>query len=231
MTVRGALIGAVITAFISWNTGRYSRIGTFLKRWRFMRSFVDRKEKPLSFPITNYHHPLLGTVANNFYCYSGEPGIGKSVHFQNLISLESAVRPALYVTFKSIGRENNLERDIGEQLGYGEDEGSMFTEIIRAVKKIHDINVSPRRFQLNCILTALSLAGLQVLLWRSEVAEVARLIVASAGVFGQLYLVHFWGPFLRQSIRRSAPVVIFDDLNKIEQLGMLAEVVRFLRLV
>lgn len=108
MTVKGALIGAVITAFISWNTGRYSRIGTFLKRWRFMRSFVRVKEKPLSFPITNYHHPLLDTVANNFYCYSGEPGIGKSIHFQDLISQESIKRPALYVSFKSMGRENNF---------------------------------------------------------------------------------------------------------------------------
>lgn len=46
-----------------------------------MRSFVEQKEKLLSFPITNYHHPLLDIVANNFYCYSGEPGIGKSIHF------------------------------------------------------------------------------------------------------------------------------------------------------
>lgn len=108
MTVKGALIGAVLTAFISWNTGRYSKIGTFRKRWRFLRWFVGEKDQPFSFPITNYHHPLLETVANNFYCYSGEPGIGKSYHFQLVIAQESLRRPALYVSFKTIGRENNF---------------------------------------------------------------------------------------------------------------------------
>lgn len=39
------------------------------------------------------------------------------------------------------------------------------------------------------------------------------------------------GPFIRQSMRGTAPVIVFDDLNKIEQLGMLAEIVRFLKLV
>jgi hypothetical protein len=32
-------------------------------------------------------------------------------------------------------------------------------------------------------------------------------------------------------MRGTAPVIVFDDLNKIEQLGMLAEIVRFLKLV
>lgn len=32
-------------------------------------------------------------------------------------------------------------------------------------------------------------------------------------------------------MRGAAPVIVFDDLNKIEQLGMLAEIVRFLKLV
>lgn len=86
MTVKGALIGSAITAFISWNSGRYSRIGTFLKRWRFIRFFVSPKQHFGSFLITNYHRPLLNTVANNFYCYSGEPGIGKSYHFQLLVA-------------------------------------------------------------------------------------------------------------------------------------------------
>lgn len=167
MTVKGALIGAVITAFISWNTGRYSRIGTFIKRWRFLRFFAGEKDRPHSFPITNYHHPLLDTVANNFYCYSGEPGIGKSFHFQLMMAKESTARPSLYVSFKTIGRENNFERDISEQLNYGDYESNMLSEIIRAIKKLHQINLNPRMFQMRCLLINLSLGGLHYLLWKT----------------------------------------------------------------
>jgi stalled ribosome rescue protein Dom34 len=39
------------------------------------------------------------------------------------------------------------------------------------------------------------------------------------------------GPILKQSMRKTIPVIVFDDLNKIEQMNMLAEIVRFLKLV
>ncbi len=107
----------------------------------------------------------------------------------------------------------------------------MLSEIIGAVKKIHSINIHPRRFQFRCLLTNFALAGAHLLLWRTELSEIAKIALSSVGVVGQLYLLHFMGPFINQSLRGSSPVVVFDDLNKIEQLGMLAEIVRFLRLV
>lgn len=110
MTVKGALIGAAITTFISWNSGRYNRLGLLLKRWKLVRYFVAPKPSPnnFMFEITKYHNPFLNTVANNFYCYSGEPGIGKSFHFQHMIAKESFVRPSLYISFKTVGRESNF---------------------------------------------------------------------------------------------------------------------------
>jgi len=104
MTFKGGLIGAAITALISWNSGRYNRLGYFFRRCKFIRFFVDKKPQATSSSITNYHHPPLHTVANNFYCYSGEPGIGKSFHFRELAAKESIMRPSLYIAFKTVGR-------------------------------------------------------------------------------------------------------------------------------
>jgi hypothetical protein len=44
MTIRGGLIGAAITAFLSWNTGKYNRIGLAIKRAKFIRSFISIKK-------------------------------------------------------------------------------------------------------------------------------------------------------------------------------------------
>jgi len=43
--------------------------------------------------------------------------------------------------------------------------------------------------------------------------------------------MYFMQPFLIQSFRRSVPLIVMDDLNKIEQMNMLSEVVRFLKLI
>ncbi len=86
LTIRGGLIGVAITAFLSWNTGRYNKIGLALRRAAFVRHFITLK-KISGLPImTQYDEPQLNSVASNFFCYSGEPGIGKSYHFQNLVA-------------------------------------------------------------------------------------------------------------------------------------------------
>lgn len=38
-------------------------------------------------------------------------------------------------------------------------------------------------------------------------------------------------PLLNQAHRRTVPVIVFDDMNKIEHLNMLPEIVRFLKLI
>lgn len=43
MYYRGGLIGAAITAFASWNTGRYNRIGHYIRRWKLIRHLVSIK--------------------------------------------------------------------------------------------------------------------------------------------------------------------------------------------
>lgn len=98
--------------------------------------------------VTNYYTPVLDTVMNNFFCFSGEAGIGKSYHFQNMSYTQSGIRPALYVAFKSSGRDATFEEDLAEQLDYGGDCPGILSEIIKAVKKIHEINIAPYRFWL-----------------------------------------------------------------------------------
>ena len=110
--IRGGLIGVAISAFMSWNGGKYSRVSAAFKRWKFTRNFILINPKPLMKLSTNYYTPVLDTVVNNFICFSGEPGIGKSYHFQNMSYQQSGVRPALYLSFKASGRDVTFEEDI-----------------------------------------------------------------------------------------------------------------------
>jgi hypothetical protein len=113
-TIRGGMLGAgaILTAFVSWNTGRGGKVDKFMKHWNFVRHVVSPKKYYNFIHITNYHYPVLDIAANNFYCYSGESGTGKSRHFQELVEKESYIRPSLYVTFKAVGREANFENDL-----------------------------------------------------------------------------------------------------------------------
>lgn len=70
--IRGGLIGVAISALISWNAGKYSRLGIIRKRWQFIRSFIMVNRKPeMSQVFTNYYSPPLDSVVKNFMCYSG----------------------------------------------------------------------------------------------------------------------------------------------------------------
>ena len=93
--------------------------------------------------MTSYDEPQLNSVASNFFCYSGEPGIGKSYHFQHLVAKESVMRPAMYISFKTVGKDINFDNDIAEQISFGQDGTAIISEIIRAVKRINQINKSP----------------------------------------------------------------------------------------
>lgn len=65
---------------------------------------VNRKPS-FSQVFTSYYTPPLDTVVKNFMCYSGQAGIGKSSHFMNLAYTQSGIRPALYLSFKSSGKD------------------------------------------------------------------------------------------------------------------------------
>lgn len=57
-------------------------------------------------------------------------------------------------------------------------------------------------------------------------------ILALGGIVAShVYLLYFFQPFLVQSIKKSVPLIVMDDLNKIEHMNMLSEVVRFLKLI
>lgn len=115
--VRGGLIGVAVSALLSWNSGKYSRLGIFRKRWQFVRTFIMVNRKPnLPRLFTNYYIPALDTVVKNFMCYSGEAGIGKSSHFQYMAYTQSGIRPAMYIAFKASGKDATFYEDIAEQV-------------------------------------------------------------------------------------------------------------------
>lgn len=114
--IRGGVIGLVLSALLSWNAGKYSRLGIFRKRWRFIRHFIMVNQKPnIPVLVTHYYQPYLDTVVKNFMCYSGEAGIGKSTHFMNLAYTQSGIRPALYLAFKASGKDATFYEDLAEQ--------------------------------------------------------------------------------------------------------------------
>lgn len=66
------MIGLIISTLISWNAGKYNRLGVFMKRWKFIRNFIVVNRKPeLTQVFTNYYVPPLNSVVKNFMCYSG----------------------------------------------------------------------------------------------------------------------------------------------------------------
>lgn len=116
-----------VSALVRWNYGRYSRLGSFFRRMKFIRNFILINKKPLMPIATNYYIPVLDTVMNNFFCFSGEAGIGKSYHFLNLSYAQSGVRPAIYLAFKSSGISESFKEDLAEQINYGGDCPGVFS--------------------------------------------------------------------------------------------------------
>lgn len=57
------------------------------------------------------------------------------------------------------------------------------------------------------------------------------MLIFGAIGFTYLYYIDFIYPLMIQSFRRTCPVIIFDDLNKIEQMNMFPEIVRYLQLL
>ena len=85
--LRGGLIGATMAAFISWNTGKISKIGIFYRKWKLTRNFILPKPKleyHFEEKLTKYYKHKCDKPMNNIICFSGESGIGKSSHFQSM---------------------------------------------------------------------------------------------------------------------------------------------------
>ena len=47
----------------------------------------------------------------------------------------------------------------------------------------------------------------------------------------QLYYLNFMRPLILQARRKTIPVIVLDDLNKLEHIGMLGEITRFFKLL
>lgn len=107
----------------------------------------------------------------------------------------------------------------------------MIAELIRAIRKISKINQKPNQFQLKLLAVNCALIGGYYLTYLADLSVILSTVIYGSLFSGHCYFNHFIAPLLSQSIRRSIPVIVFDDLNKIEHMNMLAEIVRFLRLI
>lgn len=91
-----------------------------------------------------------------------------------------------------------------------------------AIRKINDINRKPGRFWLNTLGIHLGF------IWAASGIIESHLLDANEGLFlgmlGTAYSYYFYMiyPVLIQSFRRSKPLVVFDDVNKIDDIGKLA---------
>ena len=99
------------------------------------------------------------------------------------------------------------------------------------MRKIKEINTNPFRFVLKYCFTHALFIGIYSLLLHSNFAFITNSLLLSSTLIAQLYYIKFMGPLLEQSSRGTLPVIIFDDVNKIEQMNMLAEIVRFLKII
>lgn|GEM_PF-5086836 len=120
---------------------------------------------------------------------------------------------------------------MAEQISFGEDGTMIVAEIIRAVKRIGRINKNPERFWLKYLILNLSFVAGEAGVYFSNWDAMYGMLGLSGVIFGHFYMMYFMQPFLIQSFRRSVPLIVMDDLNKIEQMNMLSEVVRFLKLI
>lgn len=116
-------------------------------------------------------------------------------------------------------------------MNYGTgDNPPMLSEIILAVRKVNEINTKPYKVWVQALATHIMMGSLTFYIYLQPFVESTEGILF--GTLGTIYLYYLYMiyPFLRQSIRRTKALVLFDDLNKIDNLGKLSEIARFLQL-
>lgn len=107
----------------------------------------------------------------------------------------------------------------------------MLSEIMLAVRRIHEINTQPSKLWLHTIATNIGF------IWAANGIIESHLLDANEGLFlgmlGTAYCYYFYMlyPLIIQSFRRSKPLIIFDDVNKVDDIGKLAEISRYLELL
>lgn len=84
------------------------------------------------------------------------------------------------------------------------------------------MNQNPFKFRFKYCCTQIFFIGIYGLIFQSNLNVYVNCLLYSSAFLSQAYYCHFMGPLLEQCSRATIPILIFDDLNKIEQLNMLA---------
>lgn len=98
----------------------------------------------------------------------------------------------------------------------------MLSEIITAVRKIHEINTKPYKLWGRLLGAHIGFA------WLAQSVIDSQLLDTNEGLFlgmlgtAYIYYIYMKYPFILQSFRRTKPIVVFDDINKIDKIGQLA---------
>jgi hypothetical protein len=104
---------------------------------------------------------------------------------------------------------------VAEQISFGEDGTAIISEIIRAVKRVNAINQKPEKFWMKYVFGNMVLVASEVAIYLSNMDALKGIIAISAILSAHIYYLYFAQPFLVQSLRRTIPIIILDDLNKI----------------
>jgi len=87
--------------------------------------------------------------------------------------------------------------------------------MIRAVKQLQQINQNPLAFRLKFALSNAIFITAYFLLFQSNLLLSVKLGLAGINFLSQMYYNKLMGPIFNHSFRKTVPVIVFDDLNKI----------------
>ncbi len=84
------------------------------------------------------------------------------------------------------------------------------------------INKRPEIFWMKYALFHLAFIAAEFAVYFSNWDAVYGMLALSGLVASHVYSIYFLQPFLVQSFKKSVPLIVMDDLNKIEQMNMLS---------
>ncbi len=116
-------------------------------------------------------------------------------------------------------------------LEFGDRSNGIIGHLISTIIRLHKINTNPLDFWAKylSIHTVFGLVYSSLLFF--DIDAMMGLISLGATIGMHLYYSFFMYPFIKQSFRKTSPLLIIDDINKLEHIGKLSELVRFLALL
>ncbi len=83
------------------------------------------------------------------------------------------------------------------------------------MRRIHKINKKPELFWLKYSIFNLAFISGEIAVYLSNWDAINGILALSGVLMSHAYTIYFLQPFLVQSFRKTVPLIVMDDLNKI----------------